>query len=156
MEKQNLKLMQNSFLKTMRVIFFALLAGQIIFMAVAFFTVNNNPPQSQSDDLFNIIVPVAIGLGLFMSSLLFKQMLAKIKKDDSFEQKLEAYRSALIIRYALLEVPSIFSTVVYLFSGNIIFLAFSGVMILAFLMNMPSRDKATQDLNLSSIEADKL
>jgi anaerobic C4-dicarboxylate transporter len=156
MEKQNLKLMQNSFLKTMRIIFFALLAGQIIFMAVAFFTVNNNPPQSQSDDLFNIIVPVAIGLGLFMSSLLFKQMLAKIKKDDSFEQKLEAYRSALIIRYALLEVPSIFSTVVYLFSGNIIFLAFSGVMILAFLMNMPSRDKATQDLNLSSIEADKL
>jgi anaerobic C4-dicarboxylate transporter len=156
MEKQNLKLMQNSFLKTMRIIFFALLAGQIIFMAVAFFTVNNNPPQSQSDDLFNIIVPVAIGLGLFMSSLLFKQMLAKIKKDDSFEQKLEAYRSALIIRYALLEVPSIFSTVVYLFSGNIIFLAFSGVMILAFLINMPSRDKATQDLNLSSIEADKL
>jgi nitric oxide reductase large subunit len=156
MEKQNLKLMQNSFLKTMRIIFFALLAGQIIFMAVAFFTVNNNPPQSQSDDLFNIIVPVAIGLGLFMSSLLFKQMLAKIKKDDFFEQKLEAYRSALIIRYALLEVPSIFSTVVYLFSGNIIFLAFSGVMILAFLMNMPSRDKATQDLNLSSIEADKL
>ena len=156
MEKQNLKLMQNSFLKTMRIIFFALLAGQIIFMAVAFFTVNNNPPQSQSDDLFNLIVPVAIGLGLFMSSLLFKQMLAKIKKDDSFEQKLEAYRSALIIRYALLEVPSIFSTVVYLFSGNIIFLAFSGVMILAFLINMPSRDKATQDLNLSSIEADKL
>ena len=156
MEKQNLKLMQNSFLKTMRIIFFALLAGQIIFMAVAFFTVNNNPPQSQSDDLFNILVPVAIGSGLFMSSLLFKQMLAKIKKDDSFEQKLEAYRSALIIRYALLEVPSIFSTVVYLFSGNIIFLAFSGVMILAFLMNMPSRDKATQDLNLSSIEADKL
>ena len=156
MEKQNLKLMQNSFLKTMRIIFFALLAGQIIFMAVAFFTVNNNPPQSQSDDLFNIIVPVAIGLGLFMSSLLFKQMLAKIKKDDSFEQKLEAYRSALIIRYALLEGPSIFSTVVYLLSGNIIFLAFSGVMILAFLMNMPSRDKATQDLNLSSIEADKL
>jgi hypothetical protein len=156
MEKQNLKLMQNSFLKTMRIIFFALLAGQIIFMAVAFFTVNNNPPQSQSDDLFNIIVPVAIGLGLFMSSLLFKQMLAKIKKDDSIEQKLEAYRSALIIRYALLEGPSIFSTVVYLLSGNIIFLAFSGVMILAFLINMPSRDKATQDLNLSSIEADKL
>jgi len=156
MEKQNLKFMQNSFLKTMRIIFFALLAGQIIFIAVAFFTITNNSPQSQSDDLFNIIVPVAIGFGLFMSSLLFKQMLAKIKKDDSFEQKLEAYRSALIIRYALLEVPSIFSTVVYLFSGNIIFLAFSGVMILAFLMNMPSRDKATQDLNLSSIEADKL
>jgi bacteriorhodopsin len=156
MEKQNLKLMQNSFLKTMRIIFFALLAGQIIFMAVAFFTVNNNPPQSQSDDLFNIMVPVAIGFGLFMSGMLFKQLIGKIKNDASFEQKLEAYRSALIIRYALLEVPSIFSTVAYLFSGNIIFLAFSGVMILAFLMNMPSRDKATQDLNLSSIEADKL
>ena len=156
MEKQNLKFMQNSFLKTMRIIFFALLAGQIIFIAVAFFMVTNNPPQSQSDDLFNIIVPVAIGSGLFMSSLLFKQMLAKIKKDDSFEKKLEAYRSALIMRYALLEGPSIFSTVVYLLSGNIIFLAFSGVMILAFLMNMPSQNKATQDLNLSSIEADKL
>jgi hypothetical protein len=148
--------MQNGFLNTMRIIFFALLAGQIIFIAVAFFTVNNNPPQSQSDDLFNIIVPVAIGFGLLMSNMLFKQMLAKIKKDDSFEQKLEAYRSALIVRYALLEGPSIFSTVVYLLSGNIIFLAFSGVMILAFLMNMPSQNKATQDLNLSSIEADKL
>jgi hypothetical protein len=156
MEKQNLKLMQNSFLKTMRIIFFALLAGQIIFMAVAFFTVNNNPPQSQSDDLFNIIVPVAIGLGLFISGMLFKQLLGKIKNDASFEKKLEAYRSAMIIRYALLEGPSIFSTVAYLLSGNIIFLAFSGVMILAFLMNMPSRNKAAQDLNLSSIEADKL
>lgn len=156
MEKQNLKYMQNSFLKTMRIIFFALLAGQIIFIVVAFFMVKNNPPQSQSDDLFNIIVPVAVGSGLFMSSLLFKQMLAKIKNDDSFEKKLEAYRSALIIRYALLEGPSIFSTGVYLLSGNIIFLAFSGVMILAFLMNMPSRNKATLDLNLSSIETDKL
>jgi hypothetical protein len=127
-----------------------------IFMAVAFFTVNNNPPQSQSDDLFNIMVPVAIGFGLFMSGILFKQLIGKIKNDASFEKKLEAYRSAMIMRYALLEGPSIFSTVVYLLTGNMIFLAFSGVMILAFLMNMPSRDKATQDLNLSSIEADKL
>jgi hypothetical protein len=91
-----------------------------------------------------------------MSGMLFKQLLGKIKNDASFEKKLEAYRSAMIIRYALLEGPSIFSTVAYLLSGNIIFLAFSGVMILAFLMNMPSRNKAAQDLNLSSIEADKL
>ena len=148
--------MQNSFLRTMRIIFFALLAGQIIFIAVAFFTVTNNPPQSQSDDIFNILVPVIIGSGLFISSLLFKQLLAKIKNDDSFDKKLEVYRSALIMRYALLEGPSIFSTAIYLISGNIIFLAFSGVMILAFILNMPTRNKAIQDLNLSGIEADKL
>lgn len=156
MVKQNLKYMQNSFLKTMRIIFFALLAGQLIFIAIAFFIVTNNPPQSQADDMFNIIVPILVGSGLFISNFMFRQLLGKIKYDSSFEIKLEAYRSALIIRYALLEGPSIFSTVAFLLSGNIIFLAFSGVMILAFMMNMPNRNKATQDLNLSSIETDKL
>ena len=156
MVKQNLKLMQNSFLKTMSIIFFALLAGQLIFIAIAFFIVTKNPPQSQNDDMLNIIVPILVGSGLFISNFMFRQLLGKIKNDSSFEIKLEAYRSALIIRYALLEGPSIFSTVAYLLSGNIIFLAFSGVMVLAFMTNMPSRNKATQDLNLSSIETDKL
>ncbi len=140
----------------MSIIFFALLAGQIIFIAVAFFTISNSTPQSQPDDMLNIIVPVVVGSGLFISSLIFKQLLGKIKKDDSFEKKLETYRSALIVRYALLEVPSLFSTVAYLLSGNIIFLAFSGVLILAFMLNMPTRNKAAQDLNLSTNEADKL
>ena len=83
-------------------------------------------------------------------------ILGKIDNNLSFEKKIEAYRSALIIKYALLEVPSIFSTTVFLMSGNLMFLAFSAVTILAFLVNIPNRNKIAQELNLSNAEADML
>jgi hypothetical protein len=93
---------------------------------------------------------------MFISNVLFKQLLGKIDNNLSFEKKIEAYRSALIIKYVLLEVPSIFSTTVFLMSGNLMFLAFSAVTILAFLVNIPNRNKIAQELNLSNAEADML
>jgi hypothetical protein len=148
--------MQNGFLKTISIIYFALIAGQLMFIVVAFFSVSDNPPQNQDYDNFNIVVPIIVGSGLFLSNLIFKQLISKIKDNFTFQKKIEAYRSALIIKYALLEGPSIFSTAIFLISGNFMFLAFSAVMILAFLINFPSRNKAVQDLNLSSAEAEKL
>jgi hypothetical protein len=41
-------------------------------------------------------------------------------------------------------------------SGNIMFLGFSAVTILAFLVNIPNRNKIAQELNLSNAEADML
>jgi len=148
--------MQKGFLKTMSIIFYALLAGQLLFIVVALFTVNSIAPQNQDNDTFNIIVPVIVGSGMFISNVLFKQLLGKIDNNLSFEKKIEAYRSALIIKYVLLEVPSIFSTTVFLMSGNLMFLAFSAVTILAFLVNIPNRNKIAQELNLSNAEADML
>ena len=148
--------MLKGFLKTINIIFFALLAGQVVFISIALYIVNSSPPIETENDLFNIIVPVVVGSGLFISNLIFKKLLEKINNDAKLESKLAIYQKASVLKFALLEGPSIFATVVYIISGNLMFLGFSVVMILAFLMNIPTRNRLINDLNLNSNEADNL
>jgi hypothetical protein len=150
--------MQNNFLKPITLIYYALLAGQIMFMAVAYLLNSNqiSPTKHEMYDMFIIIVPIIIGSGLFLSNFIFKMLIGKIEQKTSIENKLMTYRSALIIKYALMEGPSLFAIVAFLISGNAIFLAFAAVMILAFILQRPNRDKIAQDLNLNGKEADML
>lgn len=150
--------MQNNFLKTITLIYYALLAGQIMFLAVAYLLNSNQISSKKHEmyDIFIIIVPILIGSGLFLSNFIFKMLIGKIEQNTSIENKLMTYRSALIIKYALMEGPSLFAIVAFLISGNAIFLAFSAVMILAFILQRPNRDKIVQNLNLNGKEADTL
>jgi len=83
-----------------------------------------------------------------MSNFMFKKQLDLAVAKSSLNEKLGGYQTALIIRFALLEGPSLFGIVSYLLSGNLLFLAISGLIILYFITIRPTRDKVETDLNL--------
>lgn len=145
----NVKQTPAGFLKLISIIHLALLGGQMVFGIVAFaqstkmyFDIKNN------GDPFIFIAPLlAIG-GIVAGNLIFKQLLIALESKVSLSEKMMGYQTALIIRFALLEGPSLFGIVAYMISGNLFFLAITVMLMLYFLSLRPTKDKMENDLNL--------
>ena len=86
------------------------------------------------------------------SFILFKKRLAGINPEDELGKKLEAYRSALILRMALCEMPVMFAIIVYYVTHDRAFLWMTIILIANFIIIYPSRDKIISQLQLNSSE----
>jgi hypothetical protein len=130
----------------------AMAIGQLLFGLVIYFQFSNaelTDEMNSMNDIFRIMVPAFIIGGLFTSELLFKTLLKKINQKTDLKERLIGYRSALIIKYALLEGPSLFAIIAFLVTSNLVFLGLSGFIILMFLTNRPTRFRAINDLLLN-------
>ena len=148
-----------SYFLALQIVYYALIAGQLIFAFLTFYLIRSglfDGEQAELRNIFIFIVPVFVMGGLFISHLLFKSFLNNAKGKISLYEKLTYYRSALIIRYALLEGPSFFAIVVYLLTGDYLFLGMSGLVILVFFTLKPSVERAINDLELNSEETRRI
>lgn len=140
------------YFKLMQIIYFALITGQIIFAIISFYlsnTENFDFSTKELDKIFIYIVLIFVVGGFSGSTLFFRYKLSRIKNKTSLIEKMTEYRSALIIRYALLETPSFFSLIAYLLTGNILFLGLSAIIILFFLTIKPTKNRTIFELKLN-------
>ncbi len=151
--------MEIGFLKRLSLVYAALLLGQIIFLLTAYFlgqdVIMDENTRQLSDTLQMVAPALAIG-GILGGGVIYKTLLSKIDKNSDLESKMNSYQTASIIRYALLEGPSIFTSVCFLLTGNIIFIGLGAILILAFVFHRPTRDKIALEMNLSSKETEML
>ena len=141
------------YFKALQIVYYALIAGQVLFGLLAFYLIQTrlfDGDQKELRDIFIYIVPVFVAGGLFGSGILFKSRLNLAKEKTSLYEKMSDYRSALIVRYALLEGPSFFGIVVFLITGDYLFLGMSGLIIAVFFTLMPTANRAVNDLELSA------
>ncbi|MBP7496191.1 MAG: hypothetical protein KA792_00805 [Bacteroidales bacterium] len=147
------------YFRALSTIYYAMIAGQIFFVLISFFLVYKGIIKEQDKDLndvFSIIIPVFV-LGVIMSSnILFRNKLKKSKSKTLLIEKMNDYRSALLIRYALLEGPCFLSIVAYLLCGVNLFLMLAGVIILIFSFYKPSVNKAVIELELNQTDTESL
>ena len=143
--------------KTNTIIHLGLTAGQLLFGVVVFYI---TPQKSFSFDGVKypmILIAFALAFGGFIgSTLMYRSRLASISSEDILAKKISAYQTGFIIRAALLEGPSLFSIVGYMLSGNLLFLAISGIIILYFISIRPTREKIIAELNLDYNEVSAL
>lgn len=144
------------FFTVLGIIHLAMLMGQVMFLGVTFFILNENGP-SLGDDfesmaLLQIGIAGVIIMGLFGGNFLFKQQLVAAREKNTLGEKLNTYRTACIMRFALLEAPAILCIVAFMLTGNYFFAVVSAVVILVFLMNRPTKSKLILDLELSGEE----
>lgn len=144
-------------LKVIPIIHLALLAGQTLFAIVAYFQARNVrlDLQNTKDPFFFVAPLMAIG-GFIASNIIFKQRLNSLGTATTARQKVTIYQSGLIVRYALLEGPSLFGIVCFMLTGNLFYLIISGLIIVYFLFIRPSKDSIDTDLNLSFDEKAEL
>lgn len=148
------------FLRALKVIFWSLFTGQFIFACVSFY-INRYHPIDYSgvnhpNDVFSYIVPMLILSGIIGGYFLSQRAIQHAKEKHSFKEKLISYRSALIIRYALMEGPNLFCLVAYFLSSNLIFMYLSIAVMAYFLLSFPTSDKLIKDLELKEVEIDQL
>jgi hypothetical protein len=139
-----------NFLKVIIIIHLALFMGQTLFAAVALFISKNAALNLKpGNDALFFIAPAMVVFGIVTGTFLFKQQVAKLGDKTSLKEKLQAYQTALIIRYALSEGVSMFGIVCMLLTGNVYYLILTGVNILYFIMIRPTKFKIQDDLNLT-------
>lgn len=143
----------------LRILHLALLAGVIGFGTVVHFVLLPMPDFEPEGFNSSLYVNLSAGYLVFAISLgywLFGQQMKTAKAATDLGDKLNAYRSSSIIRWALLEGAALMSLVFYLLSGNVILLAIAGVALLVLLLLHPNAMRLKVDLDLSQVELDRL
>ena len=151
----NSKQTSGEHLRSLIIVFYGLLIGQVFFGLISFFLVSTNHFNLEGADLrhvFIYLVPVFVLAGFSFSHLIFKNRLKAIDSKSSLLMKLTAYRAVLIIRYALLEGPTLFAIVVYLVTGDILFILLAALMVVYFITLRPTKEKVIRDLDLNPDE----
>lgn len=136
-----------------------MLVGQLVFLATMFFLVYGKyllPPLVAREKLLQVIALSAAIIAVGVSSRLFKQKLASIFMDGDVKQKLLRYRSAVILLWALTEIPVLVCGICLLLSGNYAFLALAIVVIIYFAMLMPVKSRIAGQLGIQPEEMDAL
>jgi len=146
------------YLKTLFVMCYALIGGMVMFSIISIVVSNSNGKhgfitEEQERLIFYVVVAVFAMGGITSSFALFKGRLQAAKQKAGLAAKLQDYKAAIIMRYALLEGPGLFSIVVYFLTGDIRVLIATAAIIALMVFIKPTREKLIADLELSSTEA---
>ncbi len=147
------------YIRQSQIICIALIIGQLFFLAISIYLVKfsgSSFGNTGLDGVFIYIIPLFAVSGILGSFIVFKSKLAKVKEKSDLDLKLLEYRSAQIIRWALLEGPSFFTIIAYLLTGQILYLALVAIIIVLFVLTIPNREKVESDLDLSWEEKNQL
>lgn len=149
----------SEYFRALKIVHFALTMGQVLFGIISFVVVTKNG-ATIADEFLNqglfIVVPIFI-IGAFIASIaLFKKRIETVKTRNNLVEKMAEYRGAIILKLAPLEGGSFLSIIAYFITGNIIFLSLSALIILMFLLNQPTKEKAIADLELNFDEEKEL
>lgn len=150
---------QPSDLKAIRILFFALLIGQVLFALIVTVMIETGILGSGDHELtpFLVVAIIVIAAGAIPASFfLFRKRLAVINPEEELGKKIELYRAALILRMALCEVPVLFAIIVYFLTHDRSFLWMIIILIANFLFIYPSNVKIINQLQLDSSEQSAL
>lgn len=147
----------NDFFKNITIIYFAMLMGQISFLAIALF-LKFTGGQIVTDIFstsFGIVVFLLSFICVIAGSYLYKRLILQAQSKVGIGEKLNAYQISVIVNLARIEGPVLFSIVVFLLTSQIYFLLFTLVLIIIFLTLRPSKQRAMEDLKIDSEQIDK-
>jgi hypothetical protein len=141
------------YFRSIYIIYFAILLGQVMMAVVFVFLQMTGEFEGDKSfrNMFLLIVPLVVIGTLIGSHVLFKNRLRIAVSQKSLSEIMTVYRSALIIRYVLLEASLPFALVAYLLTGDPLFLAIAGIVIVYFLLEKPGVKKAITDLGSCSV-----
>ncbi|MDY0343718.1 MAG: hypothetical protein RBR28_09100 [Lentimicrobium sp.] len=143
------------FFRSLTIVFYAMIIGTVFFAAISF-SLHQLGFEKAEMDVFKYIVPLLIIIGIVGGNFMFKKQLKVALSKIDLLDKLNNYRSALIIRYAFLEGSAFFTIAVYLVTGNMFFLGLAFIPILSFLLFVPSIEKTQFDLELNHDEKQRI
>ncbi|MBE0569992.1 MAG: hypothetical protein IH618_00475 [Ignavibacteriaceae bacterium] len=138
------------------VIYYSLVTGLLIFfIVVIILTQDKNPSTGKDfDNIFTIIVPVFGLIMMFVSRMIYNQMLLKIDAGYSLIQKISGYRTAKIVSWATIEGACFFALVATMLTSNYLYTVVFIFLVGYFILMRPSRESLVRDMRLNSDESD--
>jgi len=147
---ENQGITSKQYFKTLQIICFAIMASQLIIAGVAYLKVKNSyeviPTIPERKIIY--ILSAFIFILFIGSRMLYNNKLKKLNTHADFHKMLMEYRSASIIRFALLEAASFISSIIYMLSHELAFIGIALLLFGYFFTIIPSRIKAETELDL--------
>jgi len=109
--------------------------------------------QALTKDPFVIILFSAIAIVLVAMAYMYKKrQLSLATYKETLRQKLDAYLSAQIIHFALLEGSALFATIALYLTANYLFIVIYLVTLFLFSLSRPSLERTNRELQLNKEE----
>ena len=153
--------MDSNYLKTIRILYFALAMGIVFFLLVTLLLNKLSGPFAEDDISSNerapfIIVLIVLTGGIFMVyKAIYPKKRATIQSLTTLDKKLAAWRELCILQGALIEAPAFFALVLFLLLGIYTLLLWPLTGLLLFWLTQPTREKLIGDAALSLTEIDE-
>lgn len=132
----------NNQLQSIRIFAIAIIAGVILFAGIALFLdkIGHVPMAPGLDPVISYVGIIIAAACIAISFLVFKRRSeAAVNARES--EKINFFRSAVIIQFALLDAPAIFNVVAYLLGGNNQSLIIVACCIIVMLVQFPTEEK---------------
>jgi len=141
---------------SIKIIYYALVTGLITFFAVTLFVIQNRIADQSNDldSIFTIAVPLFGLMMMFISRTIYSQMSANYKSSNDLSQKIEFYRKAKIVSWALVEAGCLCALVATILTVNYLYVAVFILLFGYFIMMKPSVESFVQEMRLNSKESD--
>ena len=149
-------------LKAIKVLFAALVLGVCSFTGVVVVVNQLNGPLmdtagQQYNKVFLVAAVVLGGICLVAAHYMYNKKLTLTKNSAvSLKDKLNQYRSALLLYLALCEGAALFSIIAFFLTGNYTVLIITAVMLTAMLVKAPLLKRIITELNLDWKEQQEL
>lgn len=157
MEKTEIK----NQLRSIYIVYWAMFIGVVLFTFVAGFLVSDMGGFLEADQQLAYVLYLVLILSLAVLipfSYWFPQKMIKALRgvQKPLVQKLSMYRSASVIRFALLNSAGVMVAIWFLLLGNVQLFYIQVIILLIFIMFKPSSFKIAADLELDEAESEKL
>jgi hypothetical protein len=119
-----------------------IIIGVILFGGIALYLekAGHVPMAGSLDPVISYAGIIIAAAFIALSFLLYKRR-SDAAGDAGTTEKLNLYRAAVVLQYALLDAPAIFNVIAYLLSGNIQSLIIAGCCAAVMLAQFPTEEK---------------
>lgn len=137
-----------------QVIYFAILIGFLIFAGIGLVirSALSSPLDEPAIQVLNSIALLSLMVFIPLGFWMHNQRMKKIPADTELIVRLFYFRTSFIIKLALFETCGILGIVVMILGGQVQVLLQLGIVLVAFLLNYPSKYKYKTELNLTEEE----
>ena len=142
-------------LGTIKILFYILFFGIVFSTAIVFVLIKMQGPLLQDRSLnrgFLVVTLLLAATCLSVSNILYKKRINTVGPALPLLQKLEIYRTALVLYMGLSEAAAILTVFVFYMTGEFLFLLIIAAILVSMLMRRPENFKIFNELQLDSKE----
>lgn len=140
----------DKFVKELSTLHWALMAGILLAGAVITFQFTSFGVYFNIEEDYLILLVALLGVaGVLFGKKLYEQKILELHNVSDFDDKLQGYRAASILKFSLVEGPALMAIVLAMFNENLLYIFIAVILLNYFYTLRISREKVVGELGLN-------
>ena len=153
------KITSQQFFRTLIIIHSVMALGLVAVIGIFYFVLPEVETPEALAELSNVlylVIPIFAIAGIALSYFVKHIRLRSARQRENLTRKLPEYQTTMIIQSGILETLGMLTAMSYFLLSEPLFLALTAAIAIIMLRNMPTKNKAIQDLSLNQEEVDTI